>query len=97
MAAELEVRWSDEAIRQSDAMAAFIAMRWTAREVNHFFDLLAEFQRLVAVFPNTYPVSNDYKGCRRAMIHPNASVVYEVRKDVVHIVTIVDNRSSKRR
>lgn len=97
MAGELEVRWSEEAIRQSDAMAAFIATQWTAREVNRYFDLLAEFEKLVAVFPNTYPLSHDYKGCRRAVIHRNASVVYEVRKEVIHIVTIVDNRSSLRR
>ena len=86
MAAEREVRWSDEAIRQSDIMAAFIAKRWSEREVNRFFDLLAEFEQVVAVFPNAYPVSHDYKGCRRAVIHANASVVYEVHEKVVYIV-----------
>lgn len=78
-------------------MAAFIAGKWTEREVARFYDLLAAFERHVALFPLTYPRSQGFDGCRTAIIHRNAAVVYRIDGDVIHIVTIVDNRSSKPR
>lgn len=78
-------------------MAAFIATQWTEREVSRFFDLLAEFERYVVLFPFAYPRSEGFDGCRTAIIHRNAAVVYRIDEEVIHIVSIVDNRSAKPR
>jgi plasmid stabilization system protein ParE len=97
VAGELSVRWSAQADRAAGEMAAFIASQWTEKEVKHFLDLLEEFERRVVRFPFSFPASEGYAGCRRASIHRNASVVYRVDEGIIHIVTVVDNRSSKTR
>lgn len=80
MAADREVHWSDEASVQVDAIKAFMLHRWTTREVEVFLDLLHRFEKLVVQFPNGYQRSEEFPGCRRAVIHPNVSVVYCVTR-----------------
>ncbi|MCB9163040.1 MAG: type II toxin-antitoxin system RelE/ParE family toxin [Flavobacteriales bacterium] len=95
MAVEREVRWSDEALAQVDDIKDFIRSQWSEYEVGLFLDLLQEFQRLVMQYPNGYQRSNIYQGCRRAVIHPNVSVVYKVNGMVIDVVTVYDNRSAR--
>lgn len=95
MAVEREVRWSDEALAQVDDIKDFIRSQWSEREVGLFLDLLQEFQRLVVQYPNGYQRSNIYPGCRRAVIHPNVSVVYKVSGSLIEVVTVYDNRSAQ--
>lgn len=93
MAVEREVRWSDEAMVNVEAIKDFIRLQWTEREVGVFLDLLQEFQRLVVQFPNGYQRSDRFPGCRRAVIHPNVSVVYKVSGKLIEVITVFDNRS----
>ena len=93
MAAERDLRWSDEAMAKVEATNTFIRLQWTEREVGVFLDLLQEFQKLVVQFPNGYQRSDIYPGCRRAVIHPNVSVVYKVSGSLIEVVTVYDNRS----
>ncbi len=95
MAGERAVHWSDEAMEQVDATKAFIWQQWTEKEVEAFLDLLQRFEELVKRFPNGYERSRIYPGCRRAVIHPNVSVVYRVTGNDIEVVTVYDNRSAR--
>jgi len=95
MAVERVVRWSDEAIANVDGIKDFIRLQWSEREVAVFLDLLQQFEELVVQFPNGYQRSGLFHGCRRAVIHPNVSVVYRVSSTMIEVVTVYDNRSSR--
>ncbi len=95
MAVEREVRWSDEATANVDAIKDFIRLQWSEWEVAVFLDLLQQFEPLVVQFPNGYQRSGLFPGCRRAVIHPNVSVVYRVSSIMIEVVTVYDNRSSR--
>ncbi len=95
MAVEREVRWSDEAVTNVDAIKDFIRVQWSEREVAVFLDLLQRFEQLVVQFPNGYQRSALFPGCRRAVIHPNVSVVYKVSRSMIEVVTVYDNRSAR--
>ncbi|MBK7382032.1 MAG: type II toxin-antitoxin system RelE/ParE family toxin [Flavobacteriales bacterium] len=94
MAGDRTVEWSYQAMEQVDSIKQFILSQWSVREVDVFLDLLREFEQLVMRFPNGYQRSLIYPGCRRAVIHPNISVVYKVIGDTINVVTVYDNRSS---
>lgn len=78
-------------------MAAFIATRWTTREVVLFFEMLAEFERTVVRSHIGYSRSESFPGCHRAIIPRNASVIFEIRGGVVRVLAVVDNRSARPR
>mgnify|MGYP001495070676 FL=1 len=95
MAAKRTVYWSLEAKDQVDSIKAFLQHNWSMREEQAFLDLLQEFERLVSQFPKGYQASARYPGCRRAVIHPNVSVVYRMNGSTIEVVTVYDNRSAK--
>jgi len=90
----LEVRWSDESMEQVDRIKAFILVQWSLREVNAFLELIRKFEELVSRYPNGYQRSARYPCCRRAVVHPNVSIVYEVNRETIDIVTVYDNRAT---
>ncbi len=94
MAGDPTVFWSREAELQVDRTKEFLRQSWSEREVEAFLDLLREFEILVKQFPHGYQASAIYPGCRRAVIHPNVSVVYKVSPTAIEIVTVYDNRSA---
>ena len=95
MAGEREVRWSEEAMRQVDAIKAFIVKGWSGREGEEFLDLLQAFETLVKRHPKAFEASERYPGCRRATMHRHLSVVYRLVGDTVEDVTVRDNRSAE--
>ncbi|MFZ1664902.1 MAG: type II toxin-antitoxin system RelE/ParE family toxin [Flavobacteriales bacterium] len=95
MAAERSVFWSAEAKKQVAEAKEYVRQFWSEREVEAFLDLLSEFEILVKQFPNGYQTSEIYPGCRRAVIHPNVSVVYKVSAREIEVVTVYDNRSAR--
>ena len=76
-----------------EGIKTFIRKRWSDREVTVFLDLLQGFEELVKQFPNGYQRSEIFPNCRRAVIHPNVSVVYRLRADVIEVVSVYDNRA----
>lgn len=95
MAAKRTVYWSLQANEQVEAIKEFLRSNWSVREEGAFLDLLQGFERLVSQFPKGYQVSALYPGCRRAVIHPNVSVVYRMNGNTIEVVTVYDNRSAK--
>lgn len=95
MAGDRSVFWSGEAMFQVDLIKEYLRMSWSESEVEAFMNLLREFEALVKQFPHGYQASAIYPGCRRAVIHPNISVVYKVGRTEIEVVTVYDNRSVK--
>lgn len=95
MAGDRSVFWSGEAKLQVDLIKEFLRKAWSEREVSAFLSLLREFEALIKQFPNGYQAPTTYPGCRRAVIHPNVSVVYKVSRTEIEIVTVYDNRSAR--
>ncbi len=93
MGAKHKVQWSGEAEQRIDNVYNYLLEKWTAREANNFLDLLIRFEKRVASFPEMYPASERFKGCRKAVIHPHISVIYKVQRGVVYVATLIDNRA----
>lgn len=82
-------------MEQVDAVKAYLQHQWTEKEVGALLDLLQRFEELVKRFPNGYERSRLFPGCRRAIIHPNVSVVHRVTGNDIEVVTVYDNRSAR--
>lgn len=92
---ERPVFWSDEALDQVDLIKEYIRVHWREKEMKTFLKLLKEFEALVKRYPNGYQRSEKYPNCRRAVIHPNVSVIYRVLDKEIEVVTVYDNRSAR--
>ena len=92
MKKRLEVHWSHEALLRVDKIIMFLEEHWTSREIIAFLRALRRFERLVAISPFIYPVSELKQGCRRAVISKQISVLYSIDESIVKIHSVFDNR-----
>lgn len=70
----------------------YLLYNFTHREVDHFYDLLETFERATKPFPELYPLVNNSKKIRRAVLSKQLSVFYRVSKNRISINSILDNR-----
>jgi plasmid stabilization system protein ParE len=93
MDAKHSVEWSKEAEERIESVYNYLLEKWTEKEANNFLDLLIRFERRVSRFPEMYPQSEIFKGCRKAVIHPHISAIYKVQKGIIYVATLIDNRA----
>jgi len=70
----------------------YLLYKFTPREVDHFYHLLETFERAVKPFPELYPIANNGKKIRRAVLSKQLSVFYRVRHNRISVNAILDNR-----
>ncbi|MBK8947868.1 MAG: type II toxin-antitoxin system RelE/ParE family toxin [Flavobacteriales bacterium] len=94
MAAPRKVEWTSRAEHDLEAIHAFVLENWSQREADHLLDLVQEFEKLIALWPNGFKCSQRSKKLRLGFVHRNTTAVYRVYRDRVVIVAMFDNRSS---
>jgi len=92
MAKGRNIKWSQRATRDTDAIVEYLRENWTEKEADKFFSQLRKFTDVVIAFPEAFPRSQKGK-LRKAVISKQNSVIYRVRARFIEIVTIIDNRS----
>ena len=92
MRKKLEVIWSEESAKRTDEIVDYLLKKFSIKEATHFLKLLKDFEKIVSQFPETYPLSINKKGIRRAVIAKQISILYSIDDSYIRVFTLFDNR-----
>lgn len=88
----VSVLWTDQALQNAISIKEYLLLKFSDKEVDNFFSLLAAFEFAVSAFPELYPVSSARKKVRRAVLSKVLSVFYRTNKNNIEVLAILDNR-----
>jgi plasmid stabilization system protein ParE len=94
MRKKLEVHWSNESVRRIDNILSYLSENWSDKESTNFLKSLDAFEEIVSYFPEIYPESLVKSGFKRAVISKQISVIYSIRRNVIEVHTVFDNRQN---
>ena len=89
--------WSDEALENLKGVIEYLEVSWTTREIKKFARLLDKNLNLIKENPQSFPKSGHSEYFRRAVISKQVSVFYQIQNQVVHIISVYDNRQNPSR
>lgn len=89
--------WSDEALENLKGIIEYLEKSWTTREIKKFARLLDKNLNLIKDNPQTFPRSDQSEDYRRAVISKQVSIFYRNENQVVHIISVFDNRQNPNR
>jgi plasmid stabilization system protein ParE len=89
-----KIIWSDEALSNLKGIIRYLEKKWTNREIKRFAHLLDKNLALIKENPKIFPRSDTVKGFRRAVISKQVSLYYRTNNQIVHIVSVFDNRQN---
>lgn len=92
MAEILPIIYTSRSLTDALIIKNFILVKFTQREVDNFYKMLATFEKVVVAFPQLYPKSNKSQDVRRAVLSKQLSVFYKDSGKGIFIVAILDNR-----
>ena len=84
--------WSEEALSNLDSIIEYLQNRWTDREISRFFKKLDKRVDIIARNPLAYPVVEVRINIRRSVLSEQTSIYYEIKSDVIVILSLFDNR-----
>ena len=93
MIKEVEIIWSPQAELTYFNILDHILTKWTIREAVAFDDKVEGLFAKLKTFKNLCPVSDKQKHYRKCLITKQSSVVYQVVKDNIELITFIYNRS----
>ena len=96
MAEPLNIEWSENASKHLDAFYNYLLKEWSFREAEKFLDQVQEFEFTISYFPKSFVQSRKKKRYRIGLVHRYVSAIYVVRKSVIVIIALIDNRSNKK-
>ena len=92
----LNIEWSESASEHLDIFYNYLLTEWSFKEAEKFFDQVQEFEYTISYFPKSFIQSKRRKRYRIGLIHRYVSAIYEVRKNDIVIIALIDNRSNKK-
>ena len=87
-----KIDWSDEASSNLDDIIEYLQNKWTDREIRRFFQKLDKRIMLISRNPFAFPVVDVRINIRRSVLSRQTSIYYEIKADVVVILSLFDNR-----
>jgi len=88
----LIVVYSKRSLADVRTIRDYLLYKFTQREVNKLYNLLSDFEAVVATFPDLYPLIESNKKIRRAVLSKQLSVFYTYLTNTISIVAVLDNR-----
>lgn len=88
----LTVVWTTNAFETSLMIKEYLAYKFTQREIDNFYKMLASFEVIIKVFPEMHPVINEITQSRRAILSKQLSVFYIYSAYQIEIISVLDNR-----
>jgi plasmid stabilization system protein ParE len=88
----LPVIYTDRANANSLTIKNFILIKFTQKEVDNFYKMLATFERVVSAFPEIYPLSTENQEVHRAVLSKQLSVFYTIIDNEILVIGMIDNR-----
>ena len=93
----LRIHYSENALANIREIKQYLLYHFTQREVENMYSLLYDFEDVVKVFPDLFPLIINSKKMRRAVMNKKLSVYYTYSKNAISIASVLDNRVSTSR
>jgi plasmid stabilization system protein ParE len=90
--AQYKVIYTKRSLANIRTIKDYLLYKFTQREVNNLYRMLNDFEKVVASFPQLYPLIANSKNIRRAVLSKQLSVFYTYSKENLMITAILDNR-----
>ncbi len=86
MASDYPIIWTEEAIRNLEAILDYLQNRWTQREVDNFKKRLSNLLRLISGNPKLFPKSENQPRLRKAVLARQTIIFYEFKHGKVYLI-----------
>ncbi|HEY4650416.1 MAG TPA: type II toxin-antitoxin system RelE/ParE family toxin [Pontibacter sp.] len=86
--------WSDEAVKNLEAILSYLSVKWSEKEVMKFKSRLAEQLTIVSKFPTVFPASPSVPRLRKAVLTRQTIIFYEFRDQQIFIAYLFDSRKN---
>lgn len=87
-----KIFWSDQALRNLEAIILYLKTSWSEKEVDNFLKKLDHGIILIAQRPKMFPMSLLRLKLRRFVLTKQVSIIYTESKLGITIVSLFDNR-----
>ena len=87
----LTVEYSKQSLENAKEIVFYLRKNFTEKEITNFYKVLADFEKIIILYPTIYSESKKKK-FRRAVLSKVLSVYYSVKKNKISIIAIFDNR-----
>ena len=81
----LKVTYTKRSLANITAIKDYLLYKFTQREVNNLYRMINDFERVTVSFPDLYPLIEDSKNIRRAVLSKQLSIFYTYSKDLSKI------------
>lgn len=88
----LKIIYSKRSLANVETIRDYLLYKFTQKEVDNLYSMLAGFENVVAIFPELYPLIVNSKKIRRAVLSKKLSVFYTYSNHTLSIAAIFDNR-----
>jgi plasmid stabilization system protein ParE len=92
MGSDFKVFWTDEAIKNLQAIMDYLDCQWTQREIDNFKKKLAKQIELIETNPRLFPVSEYNPRLRKAVLSKQTTIFYEIADRMIYLVYLFNNR-----
>lgn len=93
---QYQIIWSPLAEESYLNTLSQILSRWTIKEAEDFEAKVEGLIEKLKTQKYLCPASSKQSNLRRCVIAPQTSLVYQIKYDVIELVTFIDNRSDHR-
>jgi hypothetical protein len=87
-----KIIYSKRSLANIRAIRDYLLYKFTQKEVDNLYSMLGDFENVVAIFPELYPLIVNSRKMRRAVLSKQLSVFYTFSNDTLSIAAIFDNR-----
>ena len=88
----LNVIFADEANDTFESIGEQIHAKWGESEVNEFRKRTYKVVEIISKFPLVFQAAGKMENVRKAFIHKNCAMLYEIKADRIEILFFWDNR-----
>ncbi|MDX5345926.1 MAG: type II toxin-antitoxin system RelE/ParE family toxin [Hymenobacteraceae bacterium] len=89
-----KVVWTNRALTDLDVILAYLAEKWSDKEVTDFVRKLDKRLQLISHRPLLYPSTPARKNVRRSVLTEQTTIYYRISKSAIEVLTLFDNRQS---
>jgi plasmid stabilization system protein ParE len=93
---KITISYSKQSLENAKEIVRYLKRKFSKKEVDQFYRLLTEFEKIISVYPTLYPESKKYR-IRQAILSKVLTVYFTFNDQKILIVAIVDNRWDKHR
>ena len=92
MLEKLSVRWTERSLSNAQDISEWIEYKFSKKQVEKFYQLLRDFEKTVAQFPDMFPKSSLKDDVQQAVVHKNLTIYYKVEEPIITVIAMRDNR-----